>query len=183
MNYVHTFSPTCSRSFARVYVRFYLAALQVDANLETDTKVGIPGINTGDPMTGGLAGISVGGPIGGFYMGIPSGVGIPRFDTENTFEYVTNWSKMSQDHQLRWGVDFRRYQFDFESVNASSRGNYNFCQSATGSPSDPHRGWAWPRFCLAAHARSIARSSMESRRSASQPWDFMRRISGVLLRG
>ena len=140
MNYVHTFSPSLLAEFRAGYARFKLAALQADANLQTNTEVGIPGINTGDPINGGLAGIAAEGPVGNFFMGIKSGVGIPRFDTENTFEYVSNWSKMSQKHQLRWGVDFRRYQFDFQSVNASSRGNYTFCQSATGSPSDPTAG-------------------------------------------
>jgi hypothetical protein len=140
INYVHTFGPGLLAEFRAGYARFNLAALQYDADLQTNTKVGIPGINTGSLLNGGLAGIGVGGPVGNFFMGIQSGVGIPRFDTENTFEYVSNWSKMSGKHETRWGVDFRRYQFDFQSVNASSRGNYNFCQSATGSPSDPTSG-------------------------------------------
>ena len=148
MNYVHTFGPSLLAEFRAGYLRFNLAALQADAGLRTNDKVGIPGINTGSTLDGGLAGIGVGGPIGGFFMGIQSGVGIPRFDTENTFEYVTNWSKMSQKHQLRWGADFRRYQFDFQSVNASSRGNYNFCQSATGSPTDPTSGLGMATFLL-----------------------------------
>ena len=140
INYLHMFSPSLLAEFRAGYSRFNLAALQYDSSLETNTKVGIPGINTGDALTGGLAGITAGGPVGSFFMGIPSGVGIPRFDTENTFEYVSNWSKSSGKHEVRWGVDFRRYQFDFQSVNASSRGNYNFCQSATGDPSDPTSG-------------------------------------------
>jgi len=148
MNYIHTFSPRLLAEFRAGYSRFNLAALQADSALQTNNKVGIPGINTGDPLNGGLAGIGVKGPVGGFFMGIQSGVGIPRFDTENTFEYVSNWSMMSQKHQLRWGADFRRYQFDFESVNASSRGNYNFCQSATGSASDSTSGLGMASFLL-----------------------------------
>lgn len=148
MNYIHTFNSRLLAEFRAGYSRFNLAALQDDSALQTNTKVGIPGINTGDPLDGGLAGIGVGGPVGSFFMGIQSGVGIPRFDTENTFEYVSNWSLMKGNHQLRFGVDFRRYQFDFESVNASSRGNYNFCQSATGSPSDATSGIGMATFLL-----------------------------------
>ncbi len=148
INYIHMFSPNFLAEFRAGYARFNLAALQSDAALETNNQVGIPGINTGDPLTGGLAGIGVGGPVGSFFMGIQSGVGIPRFDTENTFEYVSNWSKMTGKHELRWGVDFRRYQFDFESVNSSSRGNYNFCQSATGDPSDPTSGLGMATFLI-----------------------------------
>jgi len=148
MNYIHTFGPSLLAEFRAGYSRFNLAALQYDSNLQTNNDVGIPGINTGQAITGGLAGITIGGPVGSYFMGIPSGVGIPRFDTENTFEYLSNWSKITQSHQLRWGVDFRRYQFDFESVNASSRGNYNFCQSATGDPSDPESGIGMATFLL-----------------------------------
>ncbi len=86
LNYIHTFSPTFLTEFRAGYSRFYLSALQYDAGLTTDTKVGLNGINTGDPINGGLAGINVNGPVGTWFMGIPSGVGIPRFDTENTCE-------------------------------------------------------------------------------------------------
>ncbi len=61
---------------------------------------------------------------------------------------VNNWSKTSQAHQLRWGVDFRRYQFNFESVNSSSRGNYTFCQTGTGDPSDTNSGLGMATFLL-----------------------------------
>ena len=148
MNYTHSFTPTLLAEFRAGYVRFNLAGLQDDSGLETDNTVGIPGINTGSAITGGLAGISVGGPAGSFTMGVPSGVGIPRFDTENTFEYVSNWSMIKHDHQLRWGADFRRYQFDFQSVNSSTRGNYNFCQTGTGNPTDPNSGLGMATFLL-----------------------------------
>jgi outer membrane receptor protein involved in Fe transport len=148
LNYSHLFSNTLLAEFRAGYTRFRLSALQYDSNLETNTKVGIPDINTGDPLTGGLAGINIGGPVGSWYMGIPSGVGIPRFDVENTFEYVSNWSQMIGPHQMRWGADFRRYQFDFQSVNASSRGNYSFCQSATGTPGNDNSGLGMATFLL-----------------------------------
>lgn len=140
LNYVHTFSPSLLTEVRAGVARFNLNAFQYDSGLETNNQVGIPGINTGSALTGGLAGINVGGPVGSFFMGIPSGVGIPRLDAETTFQFVNNWSKMSGSHQLRWGADVRRYRFDFESVNASSRGNYSFCQSATGNPSQPASG-------------------------------------------
>jgi hypothetical protein len=94
------------------------------------------------------AGINIGGPVGSWYMGIPSGVGIPRFDKENTYELVNNWSKMSSTHQLRWGADIRYYQFNFQSVNASSRGNYTFCQTATGDSADANSGLGMASFLL-----------------------------------
>ena len=176
------FSPSLLAEFRAGYSRFNLAALQDDSSLETNTKVGIPGINTGDPLTGGLAGIFAGGPVGSFFMGIRSGVGIPRFDTENTFEYVSNWSKSSGKHEVRWGVDFRRYQFDFQSVNASSRGNYNFCQSATGDPGDPTSGLGMATLLLGSTCSFDRAVFTESRRNDSLRSGCMRRTFGALLR-
>jgi hypothetical protein len=148
INFTHMFSSSLLMELRGGYQRFNLSAVQYDANLQTNSNVGIPGINTGDLLTGGLAGINIGGPVGIWFMGIPSGVGIPRFDVENTYEFVNNWSEMKGPHQLRWGLDFRRYQFDFESVNASSRGNYTFCQTATGIPSNPDSGLGMATFLL-----------------------------------
>ncbi len=148
LNYVHTFSPTLLTEARAGVARFNLNAYQFDSGLKTNDQVGIPGINTGNVLTGGLAGINIGGPVGGFSMGIPSGVGIPRLDAETTFQFVNNWSKMSGSHQLRWGVDVRRYRFDFLSVNASSRGNYTFCQSATGIPGQSASGLGMATFLL-----------------------------------
>ncbi len=140
LNYVHAFSPAFLSEVRGGLARFVLNATQYDSSLQTNDKVGLQGINTGSALTGGLAGINVGGSVGNFTMGIPSGVGIPRFDTETTLEFVNNWSKMTGSHQLRWGIDVRRYRFDFESVNSSSRGNYNFCQTATADANQPSSG-------------------------------------------
>jgi outer membrane receptor protein involved in Fe transport len=148
LNYLHTFSPTLLTEARAGMARFNLNAYQYDSGLNTNDQVGIPGINTGSPLTGGLAGINVQGPVGTFDMGIPSGVGIPRLDAETTFQFVNNWLKMSGSHQLRWGADVRRYRFDFESVNASSRGNYTFCQSASGIPGQSSSGLGMASFLL-----------------------------------
>jgi len=77
LNYTRTFSPSLLSEFRLGVVRFRLDGYQADADLKTDDEVGIPGINLGDRLTGGLAGIGVGGPVGGWFMGIQSGVGIP----------------------------------------------------------------------------------------------------------
>ena len=157
LNYTHTFGGGLLSEVRAGVVRFHLNALQYDSGSETNNTVGIPGINTGSPLTDGLAGINIGGPVGSFYMGIPSGVGIPRFDGETTYEFVNNWSKVSGSHQLRWGGDARRHQFNFLSVNASSRGNYQFCQTLTGIPSNSSSGIGWQLFSSEIHVSLIER--------------------------
>jgi outer membrane receptor protein involved in Fe transport len=148
LNYTHTFGSSLLTEVRAGFVRFHLDALQADSGLQTNNKLGIPNINTGDPLTGGLAGINIAGPAGGWYMGIPSGVGIPRFDRTTTIEAVNNWTKISGSHQFRWGVDIRRHRFDFLSVNASSRGNFSFCQAYTGAQGVPNSGLGMATFLL-----------------------------------
>ena len=150
LNWTHTFGGSLL-SEARVGVsRFRLDALQADSKLQTNNKVGIPNINTGDPLTGGLAGITVEGPVGGWFMGIPSGVGIPRFDRTTNIQAVNNWSWMHGSHQLRFGAEVTRERFNFLSVNASSRGNFDFSQALTGTadPAIPHSGMGMATFLL-----------------------------------
>lgn len=148
LNYTHMFGSNLLTEFRAGFVRFHLDALQADSALRTNDQVGIPNINTGDPLTGGLAGITVAGPVGNWGMGIPSGVGIPRFDRTTTFEILDNWTTISGSHQFRWGVDVLRHRFDFLSVNASSRGNFSFCQSATGASGVSNAGLGMATFLL-----------------------------------
>ena len=132
LNYTHTFSPTLLTEARFGIVRFALQGYQFDKGHKTDDEVGIKGINTDDPLTQGLAGITVSGPAGGWTMGLPSGPGIPRLQFNTILQWVSNWTNMRGNHQLRWGIDARRQRFDFLTVNESSRGNFNFAQNITG---------------------------------------------------
>lgn len=131
-NWTHTFSPSLLTEARIGFNRFYLDALQADSGLQTDNKVGIPNINTGSPLTDGLAGLTINGPFGSFVEGTVSGTGIPRFEGTTTLEGVNNWTWMHGSHELRFGADVQREEFNFLSVNASSRGNFTFDQSVTG---------------------------------------------------
>jgi hypothetical protein len=148
INWTHTFGSTLLMEARFGVSRFRLDALQADSQLETNNKVGIPNINTGDPLTGGLAGITVNGPVGPWSMGIPSGVGIPRFDRTTNFEWINNWSWMHGAHQVRFGGDVMRERFNFLSVNASSRGNFTFSQALTGAKDVSNSGLGMATFLL-----------------------------------
>lgn len=147
-NWTHTFGGTLLTEARFGFSRFYLNALQADSALETNNKVGIPNINTGDPLSGGLAGITVPGPVGAWFMGIQSGVGIPRFDRTTNIEAINNWSWLHGPHQVRFGLDVVRERFNFESVNASSRGNFNFAQTVTGESGITNSGLGMATFLL-----------------------------------
>ncbi len=148
LNYTHTFGASLLGEFRLGFDRFAIDGYQADSALKTNSNVGIPNINTGDAKTGGLAGINIGGPVGTFYMGIPSGVGVPRFEGSTTGELVNNWTKIKGAHQILWGTDIQRQDFNFLSVNASTRGNFTFPQTITGIPSDTNSGMGMATFLL-----------------------------------
>jgi len=148
VNYTHTFSGSLLTEVRAGLVRFRLDGFQADAGLKTNDKVGIPGINTTDILTQGLAGMTIGGPVGGWFMGIQSGVGIPRLDRTTGLQLVNNWTNIRGSHQFRWGLDLRRNRFEFIAVNASTRGNFNFAQSITGTPEVATSGLGMATFLL-----------------------------------
>jgi len=148
INWTHTFSPSLLTEARIGFNRFRLTAYQLDSGLQTNNQVGIPNINTGSPLTGGLAGITVAGPVGGFNMGVTSGTGIPRFEGTTTAEVVNNWTWMHGPHEIRAGVDIVRQDFNFLSVNASSRGNFNFSQTITAENGVANSGIGMATFLL-----------------------------------
>ena len=150
INWTHSFGTSLLTEVRAGVSRFRLDGYNDDSNLETNNKLGIPVPNTGVQMTGGLAGITVGGPVGGWFMGIQSGVAIPRIDRTTNFQWVNNWSWIRGAHQLRFGGEATRERFNFIGQNASTRGNYIFSQSITGTgdPTVPTSGLGMATFLL-----------------------------------
>lgn len=146
LNYTHAFNPGLLAELRGGFARFYLNEYQNDSNLRTDDKVGIPNINDGTQIADGLAGISVAGPVGSFSMGIFGSV--PRLDRSTMFQVVNNWTKIAGNHEIRWGVDFRRNLEDLFTLNQSTRGEFDFNQNVTGSASVPNSGLSMASFLL-----------------------------------
>lgn len=147
INWTHTFTSNLLMEARAGFSRFRLDALQLDAALETNNQVGIPNINTGNPVYGGLTGISVGGPTGGWSMGGTGGGSIPRFDRTTNIEAVDNWTWMHGPHEVRFGVDLVREHEDFLS-NFDTRGGFNFSQGTTASADVPDSGLGMASFLL-----------------------------------
>jgi hypothetical protein len=148
-NWTHTFSPNFLTEVRGGVSRFTLDGYQADAGLFTNDEVGIPNINTDDVLTQGLAGIDVrSGGVGAWWMGILAGVGIPRIDRTTTIQLVSNSTFIKGSHQIRFGVDVRRTFFDFIATNASSRGNFQFAQSITGTNEVAGSGMSHASFLL-----------------------------------
>jgi hypothetical protein len=146
INYTHTFSPSLLAELRIGAVRFDLKEYQNDSNLQTDTQVGIPGINDGSRLNGGLAGISIAGPDSGFSMGISGSV--PRLDHSITLQLLNNWTKILNQHEIRWGVDLHRNIEDLFTLNQSTRGQYNFVQAVTAANGVSGSGLGMASFLL-----------------------------------
>ena len=131
VNYTHTFSPTLLGEFRGGFAKFHLDEYQNDFNLQTNNNVGIPGINDGTQIAGGLAAINVLGPFGGFNLGVAGSV--PRLDRSTLIQFVNNWTKTAGNHEIRWGADYRHNSEDLFTLNQSTRGRFDFGQGTTGS--------------------------------------------------
>lgn len=184
VNYTRTFTPTLLSELRAGFLRFRLDGYQSDAGLQTNNKVGIPGINSDDILTQGLAGINVQGPVGAWFMGILSGVGIPRLDRTTGFQLVNNWTLIRGSHQFRWGADIRRNGFEFIAVNASTRGNFVFAPAVTGAAEVPGSGLGMATFLLgmpSAFDRAVLRGYTSERMTRSAVyWQDVWRITPKL---
>ncbi len=146
LNYTHVFNPSLLGELRVGYARFHLNEYQNDSGLDTNNQVGIPGINDGTALAGGLAGISVAGPVGSFQMGIFGSV--PRLDLSMLIQVVNNWTKTVGNHELHWGGDVRRNYENLFTLNQSTRGEFDFNQSVTGSADVTNSGLSTASFLL-----------------------------------
>ncbi len=149
LNYTHSFGSTLLAEFRGGLLRWHLQGYQADANLKTNDQVGIPNLNLGGPITGGLAGFVIEGPTGGFQEGPgPNNVALPRLDIINVWEGVNNWTWMHGNHQIRWGTDIRRNMEDLFTINAHTEGFFNFNQNVTGTSDVANSGLGTASFLL-----------------------------------
>jgi hypothetical protein len=73
---------------------------------------------------------------GGFQFGYSLGINqcnCPLKETENHFQWVNNWTKLSGNHAFRWGVDVRRAQQQRIPSDSHRSGEIYFSDSLTGS--------------------------------------------------
>jgi hypothetical protein len=99
------------------------------------TDAGLPGLNTGTPETSGMPAFYINGN-GGFDFGYALGVNscnCPLKETENHFQWVTNWTKQLQNHAIKWGVDLRRAQQQRIPSDSHRSGEISFNDSTTGN--------------------------------------------------
>jgi TonB dependent receptor len=73
---------------------------------------------------------------GGFNLGYSLGVNscnCPLDETENQFQWVSNWTKQSGNHTIEWGADIRRAQQKRIDSSTHRAGEVTFSDSTTGN--------------------------------------------------
>ncbi|MBV9759111.1 MAG: TonB-dependent receptor [Acidobacteriaceae bacterium] len=132
----HTFSPTLITDTRFGFYRYRIRVQPNDAGATPATDAGLPGLNTGSSSTTGLPAFYINGN-GGFNFGYGLNVNqcnCPLKETENQFQWVNNWTKISGDHTFKFGLDLRRAQQQRIPSDLHRSGEITFTDAVTGDP-------------------------------------------------
>ncbi len=143
-NYQRTITPSFLTEARFGFSRFRAFGALRDSDLKTADQVGLPGINKGDILTGGLPGLTLAGPVGGFAFGDPAAA--PFSEIEQNIQFVSNWTKIFSSHTLKWGADVRPARLLRFAQNG--RGTLIFNQNASGSADTSGSGLGMASFLL-----------------------------------
>ena len=102
------------------YFRYDIATSKYDAGTPLATQLGIPGMNTDDPLSGGAPSFqltevgSFGGPSNNQATGPQYGAGLnvdrcncPLIEREDQYQIANNWTKTIGNHSVKFGADLR----------------------------------------------------------------------------
>ncbi|HEX4769831.1 MAG TPA: TonB-dependent receptor [Bryobacteraceae bacterium] len=131
----HTFSPTLITDARFGFFRYRIRVQPNDVGTTPAADAGIPGLNTGSVETSGMPAFYVQGS-GGFNFGYALGVNqcnCPLKETENHFQWVNNWTKITGNHTIKFGGDIRRAQQQRIPSDSHRSGEITFADSTTGN--------------------------------------------------
>ncbi len=102
------------------YFRYDIATAKYDQGTNLASQIGIPGLNTADPITSGSPSFnltevgSFGAPNNGQSVGPQYGAGLnvdrcncPLKEREDQYQIVNNWTKTLGNHAVKFGADLR----------------------------------------------------------------------------
>jgi hypothetical protein len=135
LGYAQSLSPTLIAEMRFGAYRYLVRVEPGGANTTPASTSGIPGLNLGTSDTSGMPAFYVNGNAGfefGYSLGINS-CNCPLSETENHFQWVTNWTKIYGNHTIEWGADLRRAQQQRIPSDSHRSGEITFEPSTTGS--------------------------------------------------
>jgi hypothetical protein len=134
-------TPKLLADFRFGFFRYHVNVLPNDLGTTPAKEAGIPGINTGHPLTSGMPFVFIDGQEGEqFFFGHLCGC--PLLQSEQQFQWVTNWTRTAGNHAVKWGADVR-YAQNLRVASADTRtGGLVFLNSRTQGPSGGGLGLA-----------------------------------------
>src|SRR5712691_263566 len=141
----YTLSSSLLTDFRFGYFRYNPHSTKYDPTVAAATALGLPGLNTSDPTTGGLPALVFDQTVGvnnAGSNGIGEGLNIsrcncPLTEREQGVQFVNNWTKIKGNHQLKFGVDLRHATNLRIPSDANRTGilNFNHLGTSDGNPS------------------------------------------------
>jgi hypothetical protein len=135
----YTLSSHLLTDFRFGYFRYNPHSTKYDGNVAAATALGLPGLNTSDPSTGGLPALVFDQTIGVNNTGsngIGEGLNIsrcncPLTEKEQGLQFVNNWTKLQGNHQFKFGADLRHATNLRIPSDANRTGILNFNHQGT----------------------------------------------------
>jgi Carboxypeptidase regulatory-like domain len=134
-------STTLLTDFRFGWFQYNPHSIKPDASVAAAQALGLNGLNlSGDSSTGGLPVFQFDGTLTDFGDGLdPSRCNCPLIEREHQYQFVNNWTKISGNHEMKFGADLRfANNFRFPS-DANRTGQLVFNHKAT-SLFDPVTG-------------------------------------------
>jgi len=139
----YTFSPTLITDLRLGYLRYNIIDIKNDESVLEANALGMPGLNTSQPITGGSPGFFLATLNGGHQQPqYGDGLGIarcncPLTEKEDQFQIVNNWTKVIGNHAVKLGTDLR-YGRNLRVPSDSDRtGVLSFNNNETENPNVP----------------------------------------------
>jgi outer membrane receptor protein involved in Fe transport len=135
----YTLSSSLLTDFRFGYFRYNPHSTKYDPTVAAGTALGLPGLNTSDPTTGGLPALVFEQTVGVNTTGnngIGEGLNIsrcncPLTEKEQGYQFVNNWTKIKGNHQFKFGADLRHATNLRIPSDANRTGILNFNHQGT----------------------------------------------------
>src|SRR6266566_822049 len=130
-----TFSPTLIADFRFGWFKYNPHSIKSDqGTTPMSTLYNVRNMNTSDPHTSGLALFHMDGVISDFGDGLNVGrCNCPLIESEQQFQWVTNWTKIRGNHTFKGGADIR-YALNLRDPSDANRtGEPVFNKAGTGN--------------------------------------------------
>jgi Carboxypeptidase regulatory-like domain len=130
LNYNRFFSNTLVAEFRVGVAWYHNEAHNTDFGTNTSETLGIPGVNLDKTITSGIVGITINGGFSNPLIGFSAS--LPWIRSETNIDFANTWTKILDNHTVKFGVDLRRIRDALlQEQTFSPRGLYTFNDGQT----------------------------------------------------